>query len=117
MDRREASKAAKPIRRHRPAVSNTKLPSLSTSKVLNTSRHKNKNTTEIKKYEHINPTQQVPKKRNKRFANVRSSGYGSTYKPNSPSAEVSSNSTGDKARPTPRHGRVHTKTRLPPIQR
>jgi len=87
----EASKAAKPTRQHRPAVPNTKLPS------MNASRHKNKNTTDKKNDDSINHAQQVHPKRNKRFANVKSSGYGSTYRPSN-SAGAHSNSTAGVSR-------------------
>lgn len=134
--------SSKMTRRQRPAASSTKLPtklpSLNTSRhkntnvsdrlpSLNRSRHKNTNMTDkssslnVSRHKNTNATEnkpRLPKKRNPRFANVKSSGYGiNSRTAESPlSNEQNSNSTEDSRA---RNGRRPAKkpVRLPPIQR
>jgi len=105
--------ASKPFRRHKAPPSNIKLPS------LNSSRHTKTNTTNRRNEGSKNPPK-VTNPRRKKFANVKSSGYGTAYKPREPLHRMHSSSpaSSSKTDSWSRHGRQITKkpSRLPPIR-
>lgn len=93
----EDLKASKPIRRRRPAAVVTKLPSVHHR--INNGTNGNRNEVPLK----------AAKKRNKRYANVTSSGYGRNYKPKN----IKSLTEDSRTRPRIQHKKT---TRLPPIK-